>query len=213
MDLYGKIITLENQRFFLCLPTKFSKKTKHNSCCCEKGEQAIWARLEEHPLLLRDNRLHCNEQIWFWFQEHGRANKAGEYSKYFAGGSLGPTTHTAYTKSIRGFIGWRPVLIPLTDDDQFDWHVLSGIPYGTSVRMYTLMMGLDPVCTCADTPPTYVPDLRLSITDTLFSPQNFIPWIICDGMAIAERILIKRISWLDLSGMGLFSDSRKILIP
>ena len=106
-------------------------------------------------------------------------------------------------------IGYRPVLIPL-DPDTLEPRpsVFMGRQDGDCFRMGSLYMD----GTALSNPknavpegdiPDYVPGTNLQIGESSENPNEWITWIKVGDVLIADRNLIKNISWEDLDSMDL----------
>ena len=109
-------------------------------------------------------------------------------------------------------IGWRPILIPLTPQDSFDPEVFGHFPNGTRAKMYTVIMGGRTVRADIDDPELYMVGSSIALTDRFHSNNTLVGWVICDGIAIADRNLLGDISWNSLRDQGLFEDKVDIVI-
>lgn len=98
--------------------------------------------------------------------------------------------------------GFRPVLIPLSEDGQTNApSVFTGMKDGKIVKMYSLLMDGKPVEISQGSikrPVEYEPGAELTFTDMYFGAQYLIPFIITHGMAIPTCNLVAGVSYNDL---------------
>ena len=207
MDLYGKYLTLDGQLFFLSLPT--------GSASFEGGQREGGAQsggpsmLNSVMAMLREGTfgeetLHINE--WFWYYDLDLAPNPPPHSSHIAGRCI-PLRWSTADNSDRDGVGWRPMLIPLTSDHRFNSSTFSKLPPGTVVKMYSLTMDDIAVRADVDGAELYQAGSTLKITDQFFQKSSLIQWLICDGVAIADRNLLMNVSWSDLEAQGFFVDT------
>lgn len=199
MTLNGKRMILDGHDFLLCLPDKSLGLPP------ESAPDNIWSHIFSEL-----NLADTGEGLgWFWCQNEGNgANqtlngkyigrvRSGEYFKQH----LEQTTEDDYDG-----IGWRPILIPLTPQSEFDPDVFGHIPNGTRAKMYTVIMGGKTVRADIDDPELYMVGSSIALTDQFHSNNTLVGWVICDGIAIADRNLLGDISWNSLRDQGMFED-------
>lgn len=95
-------------------------------------------------------------------------------------------------------MSYRPILEPK------DKSVFAGIPIGTEVKMYTLLMNNIPVRQDGNAQYTRGAELRLS--DDFFGEEYLIPWVIVDGMAISLEPVMRGIPKEDLIKQGYLEE-------
>lgn len=124
-----------------------------------------------------------------------------------------------FSNSIRNdSAGYRPVLEPLNPDTlEPNPSALADMEDGTFVKLGTLYMGKAPV-RVPNRPyefgdndmQEYVPGEKLYIGDTDKNPENQIQFIKHKGILVADRNLLRKITWGDLHRQGLvFGDEPK----
>ena len=205
MIFNGKRLVLDEQHFLLCLPGKFLGLPP------ESAPDSIWAHLRSE---LRS--VDTGEGLgWFWCQSESEESDQMATEKYisricgieYPEKNLDQTTEDDFDG-----IGWRPILIPLTPQDSFDPEVFGHFPNGTRAKMYTVIMGGRTVRADIDDPELYMVGSSIALTDRFHSNNTLVGWVICDGIAIADRNLLGDISWNSLRDQGLFEDKVDIVI-
>lgn len=205
MTLNGKRMILDGHDFLLCLPDKSL------GLLPESTPDNVWTHI-----LAELNLADVGEDPgWFWCQnESEETNQVpnGKYigrlrSREYSEKHLEQTTEDDYDG-----IGWRPILIPLTPQAEFDPEVFGHIPNGTRAKMYTVIMGGKTVRVDIDDPELYMIGSSIVLTDQFHSNNTLVGWVICDGIAIADRNLLGDISWSSLRDQGLFEDEVDITI-
>ena len=99
--------------------------------------------------------------------------------------------------------GFFPILYPvLRDNNNVDLTVFKGIPSGTQMRMYTILMDGKAVRQDRKTTPKYKAGATLTITDEFFGDEFLIPWTISQGMAVADKAVLRDISKEELQKQG-----------
>lgn len=111
-------------------------------------------------------------------------------------------------------LGYRPFMIPLNSESLLpDPSRLQGYKDGTTFCMGTLYMDRQPLqnpqnpSLPSDTP-NYTPGTDLRIGDSHEDPKNHIRWLKAGDFLVADRNLIKNISWEDLDKQGLAYGNR-----
>ena len=99
----------------------------------------------------------------------------------------------------RALVDFRPVLRPTSSN------LFAGIPIGTQVRMYTLLLDGKPVRT--DGKAKYQKGAKISLTDAFWGSEYLIPWTVRKGLgnivcAYADAPLIMAVSQEDLVEQG-----------
>lgn len=199
MILNGKHMILDGHDFLLCLPDKSlglpTESTPNN----------IWSHIFSEL-----NLADIGEDLgWFWCQnESSKVNQtpADKYIGRFRSGEYPEQYLEQATEDDYDGIGWRPILIPLTPQSKFDPEVFGRIPNGTRAKMYTVIMGGKTVRTDIDDPELYMVGSSIALTDQFHSNNTLVGWVICDGIAIADRNLLGDISWSSLRDQGMFED-------
>ncbi len=114
-------------------------------------------------------------------------------------------------------IGFRPILVPLNPDAMSpDSTILDSFKDGSTFCMGTLYMdGLpraNPQLPTRDGDiPDYTSGSNLRLGDSDEEPYNHIQWIKAGDILIADRNLLKNVSWDDLDRNGLaFGDIEKV---
>jgi len=79
----------------------------------------------------------------------------------------------------------------------------TNIPNGTVVRMYTLLCNGKPVRQNGKKPPARTKG-ELSFTDQFYGDEFLIPWVISNGVAVADRPVLQGISEDALKEQGFF---------
>lgn len=205
IKLLGKFIELDGQPFFLCPPSDEIGIILASEDGTEKATRTnqVWADISQE---IQNGGLDENMD-WFWCQERGEPI-LDEPSLRCVVRKYKPFVSTADEDDCD--VGWRPMLIPLTSEKKFYPYVFGGMPNGTTIKMYTLMLGDATVRADVDDPEFYMGGSQIKITDEFFADNTLINWIICDGTAIADRNLLSNISWSELSKQGLFKDTIEI---
>lgn len=199
MILNGKHMILDGHDFLLCLPDKSlglpTESTPNN----------IW-----YHIFSELNLADIGEDLgWFWCQnESSKVNQtpADKYIGRFRSGEYPEQYLEQATEDDYDGIGWRPILIPLTPQSKFDPEVFGRIPNGTRAKMYTVIMGGKTVRADIDDPELYMVGSSIALTDQFHSNNTLVGWVICDGIAIADRNLLGDISWSSLRDQGMFED-------
>jgi len=201
------VIFLKNKAYRVRIPTGHISQPEGK---CE-WDAILDALGEENSL------LHWSG-IWTWCQEPVRSVAAEENPI----GRFLPVDHSALrgctaprgwnvaSQDIRAnYMGFRPILEPVDPEtmtlDRARW---ADVPTGTGMPLGTLYMDDNPL-TIPKNPidtgdiPDYVPGAQLRIGRTLTDPDKQIRVIKCGDIFIADRVLIKNISWADLDRLGL----------
>lgn len=139
------------------------------------------------------------EEMFFWGQESSQKYAAYRaYRGYSSARSWGN-----YSASFRYvFIGFRPVLEPLAPEmpqpDQ-DGHVIQmGSLYMNEEALFNPK---NPIR--GGDIPDYIVDAALRIGDSDQNPAKQIQWVQWRKILVADRVLLKRVSWDDLNRQGL----------
>lgn len=107
--------------------------------------------------------------------------------------------------TVRYGMAFRPILTPdIGGDQSSSMNVFDGIPNGQIFRMYSLLMGNEPIRMDTEEPTdfNYLGAPAITFTDQYFGDEYLIPWVIFDGRALAQRNLLQTISWTDLHDQG-----------
>lgn len=199
MILNGKHMILDGHDFLLCLPGKSL------SLSPESTSDNIWDHIFSEL-----NLAGTEENLgWFWCQnESNEINHTlnGKYIGRVRGGEYSEQHLKQTVEDDSDGIGWRPILIPLTPQSEFDPEVFGHIPNGTKAKMYTVIMGGKTVRADIDDPELYMVGSSIALTDQFHSNNTLVGWVICDGIAIADRNLLEDISWNSLRDQGMFED-------
>ena len=210
LKLCGKFIELDEQRFFLSLPTdgmgilesNHRQTTKHPG---KPGAETLWERIERGLILHQE----YPEGVWSWCQEQADAKEYPINSRLVVKiGKVGNSTphHHSYVEETTQYgVGWRPILIPIKGNEP-DLLGFGSDHDGTVVRMYTPLLGGYPVRTNADDPEPYMAGSKIELTDRFYDKNALVNWFICNGIAIADRNLLSDISWNEIKEQGLLSD-------
>lgn len=157
------------------------------------------------------NRLHFGS-VFSWCQNSPYTDPMFRWVRGFSNTNdqdyEHPSTHTAS-------LGYRPCLIPLNPETlQPDSSKLEKYKDGTTFCMGTLYMNKRPI----DNPqiPTrdgditdYIPGADLRIGESHEDPKYHIQWLKAGDCLIADRNLLKNISWDDLDKYGLVYGNQK----
>ncbi len=146
--------------------------------------------------------------IFSWCQ-----NTHGALSRVVRGCNLIDHWNQFEASDVKEYLGFRPILVPLNAETlQPDSSALSTYEDGATISMGSLYMDGE-LQANPQTPtlegdiPDYIPGSRISIRDTDRFPNNQIQWIKVGDFLIADRNLLKNISWNDLDRNGLvFAD-------
>lgn len=135
-------------------------------------------------------------------------------------GGITPEYKGAVSCSVRSpMIGYRPILCPIdTDNMEIDFDVLGklGLHLGDKVTFGTLYLDDTPQKNPKNpTPngdiPDFINESEISIRDTSENPDEQMHWFYSHGVLIADRVILKNISWADLWDqtmiMGIYHDS------
>jgi len=115
---------------------------------------------------------------------------------------------SVYKESAQSKIDFAPTLTPVMGvasdgTPQFSRAVFAGIPDGTSISMYSLLMDNVPV-KIGDVAPLYKQGATLVLTDQFFGQEYLIPWKITDGKAVAAKPLLRGISKEEVCSQPFF---------
>jgi len=117
-------------------------------------------------------------------------------------------------------MGYRPVLEPVDPETmEPDEEVWADIPDGTVIRLGSLYMDNMPLSipqfpTDLGDIPDYIPGAALRIGETDPHPDKQLRFIKSGHIFIADRNLLKKVSWEDLNRNGLiYGDKGSLPIP
>lgn len=104
---------------------------------------------------------------------------------------------------------FRPAIYPQKKDgagcSQFDASVFRGVPDGTEIRMYTVLVNGKPVRQNQKAAAPYKPGSEITLTDRYYGDQYLVPWIIHHGCAFAARDILREVSVKELVKQGYLS--------
>ncbi len=113
-------------------------------------------------------------------------------------------------KSHVDFIGFRPVLIPLNPDTlRPDASILDRIPDGVILGLGSLYINGNSVPTMypgnnyAENTPVFKPKSMIQLGDSALDLYSQIQFVKCGNFLIADRNILRNISWEDLDNYGL----------
>lgn len=147
--------------------------------------------------------------LFSWCQRHS----GGQRSYRTIRGHISALTESyAHAWMSSPMYGFRPTMTPLDPDTlRPDTSLLAKYKDGDLISLGTLFMGGEPmenplIPTLEGDIPDYVDGSSLTIGDTTVDPSKTIQWVKVGQLLIADRNLLKRISWNDLHAQRLTLD-------
>lgn len=206
------IIFLKNEAYHIRVPTGLSNKAE--TTCDWDLIKKILSKINT------GNDTFYWSSIWTWCQETvPSVTKKKDIFNHFKT-CVSSTTMTAVEKDVRApYIGYRPILEPVFPETHTpDTERWADIPNGGTLTLGTLYMNeqpvpLSPQITSLDDIPDYIPGASLRIGRTHDDPIYQIHWIKCGKFFVADRNLLKQISWYDLHRCGLIYGGKSKVKP
>ena len=120
------------------------------------------------------------------------------------------SVHSFNSQGRTAIVGFRPLLIPLNPDTlQADHSILDRIPDGIAMDLGTLYINGTKITTMypgkdfVKNTPDYSPNSLIQLGDSSLDIYSQIRFIKCDHFLIADRNILKNVSWEDLDRCGL----------
>lgn len=193
------IVYLDNKAFCIRVPT---------------SEE--WDKL---PAYVKAHDLHW-EYIWSWLQDPIPDNSSSQPTHRMLRGCTALCAPCAAHSDSKGpYIGFRPIFVPIDPETlQPDMTQWTDTEDGTVLTLGTLYMNNAPLAVPQDPTdrgdiPNYIPGATLHIGHYEPDPAYQIQAIKCGWLFVADRNLLKDISWNELDRCGMIYGDKSKLKP